>query len=205
MASGEMAPLPDPVSAGDFFYAVRFAKSNSTVFDDALEVAKFADKYYVSSGPGRAKYFAVFGESPKQVECAMRLTFLVRDWKGSAFFARGRMLNPVGGWLALEILTCISAAQRCADWRAHCLCTIDNIEQQDGSAQLKLSESVGQPSRRGRYQFPCAQLKMYFSYDRGGIATLADQVQARAVERNVDWCPFFSLDNLRPMPGEISV
>lgn len=188
----------------DHFFVVTFSKTSSIVYQEAVEVARLASVYREAGDGRKVRHCAVFHDSPDQVRVAMRLTQLTRDWKGTMYFARGRLITPYGGWSALEVLTCLSTAQRCTDWKAHCLSVIDNIEALE-SFEFRQLPSSTRDRADGRYLFPCALLKMYFTLDRGPVSSLADRVQAKAVARNVDWCPYFSIGNFRPFDGEITV
>lgn len=189
---------------GEGFFVVVFSKTNSVVYPESVEVARFAAVYREANDERTVRHFAAFDESPEQVGFAMRLTRLTCDWKGTMYFARGRMVSPYGGWSALEVLTCLSTAQHCSDWKAHCLSVVDNLEPLEAFPFLQLPSS-GARYDGGRYLFPCAQLRMYFSLDRGPLSSLSDRVQAKAVERNVDWCPYFDIGNFRPLDGELTV
>lgn len=196
--------MDDLVAAGqNGFFVVVFSKTNSSVYREAIEVARLATLYREGSVDGKSRHCAVFGESREQVDVAMRLTHLTRDWKGTMFFARGRLITPYGGWSALEVLTCLSTAHRCTDWKAHCLTVVDRLEPIDVCAHPQLAATPGQGSIRGRYLFPCALLKMYFTLGRGPLSSLADRVQANAVDRGVEWCPYFNMQNFRPLDSEI--
>ncbi len=196
--------MHDLVPAGqNGFFIVVFSKTNSSVYREAVEVARLAQTYRENTVDGKNRHCAVFNESRDQVEVAMRLTHMTRDWKGTMFFAQGRLITPYGGWSALEVLTCLNTAQRCADWKAHCLTVVDRLEPLDVSAHPQLAATPGQGSVRGRYLFPCALLKMYFALDRGPLSSLADCVQAGAVDRGVEWCPYFSMQNFRPLNSEV--
>jgi hypothetical protein len=191
-------------TSSEHFFIVIFSKTSSPVYDEAVEVARLATVYREANDGRKARHCAVFDESPEKVLLAMRLTQLARDWKGTMFFARGRLIAPYGGWSALEVLTCLSTAQRCTDWKAHCLSVIDGLEAIESLEFRQLPSS--DPNRsNGRYLFPCARLRMYFTLDRGPVSSLTDRVQAKAVAQNVDWCPRFDIGNFRPFDGEISI
>ena len=189
------------------FSVVVFSKSQSSVYAEAVEVAECAATYQQTSVGKRTQHCAIFSNSPEQIRYAMRLTQLTCDWKGAMYFARGRLISPFGGWAALEVLSCIETASQCNDWKAHCLTVKERMEPILCSGNLMLQQGMDSQGgvRRGRYLFPCTLLTMYFELDAGPTSTLVDQVQAKAVARNVDWCPYFDLANFRPLDGEITV
>lgn len=161
---------------------IGFYKSSSKNFDlvmSMIEGRSFVGKLNLNK---KDMYVAAFNiNNAVEAGIAYSVLDLTSGWKGLLVAYEGRTL-----YFPSEIrdtLSCIITANRCTNHLAHCL----------------VSTNMGIYSRNAQeYIIPCKKLSYYFrTFDSKLPISEEDQLQAKAVDRCVDWCPYFDMANFK--------
>jgi hypothetical protein len=179
---------------------VTFLHSTSIAYGAAVQIAIGAPHYGVL-GTGRGTmHVAGFEPTREDAARALALLNLIREWKGVQAWCRGKQL--IGHWNILKVLDCYLAAESCADWRAHCVVTVDleRAREQPGGGGMGLFIKVLEPGQKPPTRpppvqdyraFPCRLAQPFFRFDPRHPSSYADQAQASVVRQGCDWCPRF--------------
>jgi hypothetical protein len=133
---------------------------------------------------------------------AMDLIHYVRGWKGTHFYAQGRMIigEMREAFMTEAVLKCFADSCSVRDYRAHCFRLIDNPF--EPLAPYRNFEHVAPyfrhfeaKSEDGTYVFPCRHMLQWFRPQRDHPASIPDQIQAEGVEKYCDICPRFDPDD----------
>ncbi|MDD0824358.1 hypothetical protein PTQ27_07770 [Mannheimia sp. AT1] len=179
-----------------------FAKTKSPYFKMALSIASGALKFSSYELDKDTIYTSVFGRTPEQAARALLLLRYVDGWTTKQIFIAGRLYTGSGYYSLGSILECYQSACQCLNAKSHCLSLTNKLFKdayyRTQSIYLVLSDSdrpKEQPEKS--YVIPCKKLENH-PIERGEyFGSWKEQIQALAVENNVDWCPLFNLDYFR--------
>jgi hypothetical protein len=182
----------------DYLMLALFVKGRSEAFQCALDVAKRAPLFVERSLETMKIYVCGFFATAEGAAQAIDLIHYVRGWKGTHFYAQGRMIiGEMEPAFHLEaVLKCFSDSCAARDYRAHCFRLIDNPS--DPLATYRNFDHVAPyfrhfevKSEYGTYVFPCAHMLKWFRSQRDHPASISDQIQAEGVDKMCDVCPRF--------------
>jgi hypothetical protein len=186
----------------EYLVIVLFVKSRSDVFPWAFEVASNAPLFVERDLESMKVYVAAFIANFEGAMQAMDLIHYVRGWKGTHFYAQGRMvIGEMQQAFHLEaVLRCFADSCATRDYRAHCFRLIDNPF--DPLAPYRNFDHVAPYFRHyeakadnGTYVFPCRHMLKWFRAQKDHPASIPDQIQAEGVEKYCDVCPRFEPDD----------
>jgi hypothetical protein len=190
----------------DYLVLVLFVRSRSGAFDLAMGVAKRAQLFAERDLESLRLYLAGFPQTLEGAVLAMDLIHYVRGWKGTHFYASGRMIiGESGQAYGLEsVLRCFAESCQSDDWRAHCHRTIDT-PYFPVHARLNLEHihpmfrHITAASDEGNFLFPCAHMLQWFEAQPDHPASVRDQIQAEGVAKLCDACPRFNPDDFQSL------
>lgn len=186
----------------DYLVIVLFVKSRSEAFPWALEVASRAPLFVERDLETLKIFVAGFVPTFDGANQAMDLIHYARGWKGTHFYAQGRMIiGEMPQAFSLEaVLKCFADSCAARDSRAHCFRLIDNPF--EPLAPYRDFEHVAPYFRHfevgavdGTYVFPCKHMLQWFRVQRDHPASVHDQIQAEGVDKMCDVCPRFDPDD----------
>lgn len=185
-----------------YLVIVLFVKSRSDVFPLALEAAKQAPLFAVRDLETLKIFVSGFLPTFEGATQAMDLIHYVRGWKGTHFYARGRMVigDMEQAFLLEAVVKCFADSCSAKDFRAHCFRLIDNPF--DPLAPYRNLDHVVPHLRhleakaeQGLYVFPCRHMLQWFSAQRRHPSSIVDQIQADGISKLCDICPRFDPDS----------
>lgn len=186
----------------DYLVLVLFLRSRSEAFPWAFDVASKAPLFAERDLKSMKIFVAGFLATATGAHQAMDLIHYVRGWKGTHFYARGRMIiGEMEPALHLEaVLKCFADSCSARDFRAHCYRLIDDPFRP--LSPYRPFEHVAPYFRHfepasadGTYVFPCAHMIKWFRAQREHLASIPDQIQAEGVDKMCDVCPRFDPDD----------
>lgn len=194
----------------NYLVLVLFVRSRSGAFDLAMDAAKRAPLFAEHDLESLRLYLAGFPQTLEGAVLAMDLIHYVRGWKGTHFYARGRMiLGELGQAYGIEsVLRCFSESCHADDWRAHCHRTIDT-PYFPVHARLRLEHihpmfrHITAASDEGNFLFPCSHMLQWFEAQPNHSASVRDQIQAEGVAKMCDACPRFNPDDFQPLKEKL--
>lgn len=185
----------------DYLVLVLFVKSRSDAFPWALSAARQGKLFKEFDLDSMKVFLAGFVPTFSGAQQAMDLIHYVRGWKGTHFYAQGRMIiGDMEQAFHLEsVLKCFADSCASRDYRAHCFCLIDNPF--DPLAPYRRFDRMHMYFRHfeakaddGTYIFPCSHMLQWFRAQRDHPASIADQIQSEGVSKMCDVCPRFDPD-----------
>ncbi len=197
----ELVRSVDPIADSlGHLLVVSFPKSTSQLYPLAANIAEGATKHTTIEVDRKPVHLAAFGRSRDETARALALLRYVSGWKGTQIYAGGRLARSPQR--AGEVLDCYLEASSCNDRTAHCHTVIDDpynteVDAEPGGFAIRLSAGHDPPRQRvevDRYLFPCSFAKSGFRFQTDHPASPQDQIQAGAVRRGCEWCPFFDSD-----------
>jgi hypothetical protein len=182
----------------EYLVLVLFANSRSGAFDLAMGAAKRAPLFVERDLESLKVFVSGFPQTLDGANHAMDLIHYVRGWKGTHFYANGRMIiGEMAQAYGLEsVLRCFAESCMSDDWRAHCHRAIDS-PYFPVHARLKLERihpmfrHITAASDEGKYLFPCKFMLQWFEAQEHHPSSVRDQIQAEGVEKYCDVCPRF--------------
>lgn len=186
----------------DYLVLVLFVKSRSSAFASAVEIAGRAPLFVERDLKSLRIYAAGFAPTLKGATDVVDLIHYVRGWKGTHFYAQGRMIiGEMKQAYDLEsVLQCFIESCIADNWRAHCQKTID-----DPHFPIHLTQKldyihpmfrhISVLSTEGRYLFPCSYMLRWFEAQPNHPASVRDQIQAEGIAKMCDVCPRFAPDD----------
>ncbi|MDP9651705.1 hypothetical protein [Paraburkholderia caledonica] len=186
----------------EYLVIVMFVKSRSEAFPLALDVASSADLFVERDLETLKIYVAGFVKSFTGAMQSVDLIHYVRGWKGTHFYAQGRMvIGEMEPAFQLEsVLKCFADSCAARDHRAHCFRLIDDPF--NPLAPYRNLEHIAPYFRHyqvkaddGTYVFPCKHMLQWFRAQHEHPALIQDQIQAEGVEKMCDVCPRFNPDD----------
>jgi hypothetical protein len=186
----------------DYLVLVLFVRSRSEAFPWAFEVASRSPLFAERDLDLMKVYVAGFPPTVEGAMLAMDLIHYVRGWKGTHFYAQGRMIiGEMRQAYDLEaVLQCFTNSCRADDWRAHCQRTIDS-PYFPVHMRLKLEHihpmfrHITAASDEGNFLFPCSHMLQWFEAQPDHPSSVRDQIQAEGIDKMCDVCPRFDPDD----------
>jgi hypothetical protein len=179
-----------------------FLRSRSEALQWALEIAERGQLFAERDLESMHVYVAGF--SPEQTEDALQLIHYTRGWKGTHFYAKGRMIigEMEQAYHLESVIKCFVESRWADDYRAHCHRLIDSpyfpVAPQRVYEHIHPAfRHVTPLSERGLYVFPCAYMLDWFQAQRDHPSTIVHQIQADGVAKLCDVCPRFNPDDFR--------
>ncbi len=182
----------------EYLVLVLFLRSRSDAFALAHEVARRAPLFVVRDLESLKIHVAGFAATFDGATEAMDLIHYVRGWRGTHFYAQGRMvIGEMEQAFQLEsVLKCFADSCAVRDYRAHCFRLIDDPF--NPLAPYRNFDHIAPYFRHyeaaateGTYVFPCRHMLQWFRPQDGHPASITDQIQAEGVARHCDVCPRF--------------
>jgi hypothetical protein len=177
--------------------AVSFSKTSSQLYPLALKLAQAAEKYDEAVIGNKLMHFAVFARNRNDAASALLFLRYATGWKSTQVFAGGKLITNI--YRVKEVLECYLEATACDDRKAHCYKIINDPYSEFPYAyamgvtiRVSLEPEQKEDINVDRYVFPCSKLHGHFKFMTDHPSTAEDQIQARAVEIGLDWCPFFN-------------
>lgn len=186
----------------EYLVLVLFLRSRSEAFPWAFDVASKASLFVERDLETLKIFVAGFVPTFEGATQAMDLIHYVRGWKGTHFYAQGRMvIGEMAQAFHLEsVLRCFADSCATRDYRAHCFRLIDNPF--DPLAPYRNFDHINMYFRHfevsavdGTYVFPCKHMLQWFRAQRDHPASIPDQIQAEGVDKMCDVCPRFDPDD----------
>lgn len=167
---------------------VGFPKNRSPYLGQAIATAKMSDEYVEREFGGKPYYCAGYGRCERSASAAFALLRYVVEWRATLIYAGGRLASgPYAAYPVLDTLRCYLSACQCSDHRAHCHALVQSPHVSDIE------------SGNDRYLFPCRLLEPYAEIGQWNPCRPEAVIEARAVERYVDWCPNFDLQSFEKL------
>ncbi|HDR9497035.1 TPA: hypothetical protein QDC06_000220 [Burkholderia cepacia] len=188
--------------SGDYLVLVLFVRSRSDAFPWAFDVASRAPLFVERDLETLKIYVAGFVPTFAGATQAMDLIHYVRGWKGTHFYAQGRMIigEMEQAFYLESVLRCFADSCAARDYRAHCFRLIDDPF--NPLAPYRNFEYIAPHFRHfeakaddGTYVFPCKHMLQWFRAQRDHPSTIQDQIQAEGVDKMCDVCPRFEPDD----------
>lgn len=191
----------------DYLVIALFVRSRSDAFRMAFEVARKATLFAERDLESMKIFVAGFVSTFEGATQALDLIHYARGWKGTHFYAQGRMIiGEMDQAYHLEsVINCFADSCRARDYRAHCHRTIDS-PYFPVTARLQLEHihpefrHITAQSDEGIYNFPCAYMLQWWQAQEHHPASVRDQIQAEGVAKYCDVCPRFNPDDFGPNP-----
>lgn len=184
-----------------YLVIVLFVRSRSTVFEAALKIARHADLCIERDLESIQIFTAGFVPTLAGATRSLELIHYVRGWKGTHFYARGRMMigEMSQAFLIEAVLKCFANSCAVRDHRAHCYRLLDDPF--DPLATYRNLDFIAPGFRHveakstdAEFIFPCRHLLQWFRPQRHHPSSIPDQIQAEGVEKLCDVCPRFEPD-----------
>lgn len=185
----------------DYLVLVLFVKSRSDAFPWALSAARQGKLFEEFDLDSMKVFLAGFVPTFSGAQQAMDLIHYVRGWKGTHFYAQGRMIiGEMEPALYLEsVLKCFADSCASRDYRAHCFRLIDNPF--EPLSPYRRFDHIHMYFRHfeakaddGTCVFPCSHMLQWFEAQPDHPASVRDQIQAEGVAKMCDVCPRFDPD-----------
>lgn len=182
----------------DYLLLVLFPRSRSEAFKWAIEIARNADLFAEEDLETMNIHVAGFVATKAGAEKALDLIHYVRGWKGSHFYAQGRMaIGTMQRGMDLQaVIDCFASSWGVKDVRAYCYRTIDDpfspLSPTQNYTPIHMHFRHTEPaSKVGTYTFPCRHMLQWFRAQKHHPSSIEDQIQAEGVEKFCDACPRF--------------
>ena len=163
-------------------------KSRSKNYGVAIKIAVKLQSYQAAVDGQLFTICLVDLLSARDCELAKNVAELASNWKGFSIIYKGQTLSNF--YAATTVLPCIKNAIQCNNPQANCL---ERIQE---TRFIKNHPYFGPKLVKFDIVVPCKQAAFAF-YDHLIGIPINDQYQAYAVERGVNWCPFFDLNSLK--------
>lgn len=190
----------------DYLVLVLFVRSRSDAFPLAIDIANKAQLFAERDLKNLTIYVSGFDATFEGAMRALDLIHYVRGWKGTHFYAQGRMvIGEMEQAFRLEaVLRCFADSCAARDYRAYCFRLIDdpcdplmpNWNLEHVMSNFRNPETKAET---GTYVFPCKHMLQWFSAQRDHPSSVQDQIQADGVDKMCDACPRFNPDDFRKL------
>lgn len=168
---------PQTASSGNLL-GIAFPKSASKAYGETVAIAQKAASYGEIVLGEKLFHAAVFGLDKAQASYAVIVAEASKHWKGTKFFAQGRLLER--NYNVVEVLKCYLNSLESADKIAHCHFLYRDL------AFYQFGKQVDQ------YRVPCRMLQGFTQeLVRDELAPAKDRAHAAGVRRGSFWCPHF--------------
>lgn len=157
---------------------VAFPKSTSRSYLVTVALAKNAAIYGEINIGDKLFHCAVFGLDKAQASYATMVIEVVKNWKHTKIFARGRVLERNRN--VVEVLKCYLNSLESANRKAHCHFVYRDL------AFFQFGNEVD------RHLIPCRMLQGFTrEVVRDRVANPKESMHALAVQQGTFWCPHF--------------
>jgi hypothetical protein len=188
----------------DYLVLVLFVRSRSEAFPWAIAAAEQGSLFQECDLESMKVFVSGFERTFEGAQRAMDLIHYVRGWKGTHFYAQGRMIiGEMRQAYDLEaVLQCFAESCAATDFQAHCYRTIDT-PYFPVHARLKLEHihpmfrHITAASDEGNFIFPCSHMLQWFEAQPDHPSSVRDQIQAEGVTKMCDVCPRFDPDQFK--------
>ncbi|TAN40763.1 MAG: hypothetical protein EPN22_16830 [Nitrospirae bacterium] len=177
-----------------------FLQSSSSNYKEAVSISGSCSYFQQIIIEGKQINLVGFGKSHKEISKFTTLQGLIGGWKGTSYFAGGRPITDA--YACIKTLNCFLLSLFCRKHEAYCWDIIEHPFYREDkysvggmviTLNLQEKEIKEQPFKIPLLPRPCKQLEITY-LSKHHPSKIIDQVQARAVELNVDWCPNFNAD-----------
>lgn len=184
--------------------AVLLTKGTSPNFALALGLMGRVDQSYAVQVDGRDAWISEFRKERGDTLVLDALLRLIHDWKTAFVSVNGRLLSSQEQFEFRDIVSCYAKSTEANDMRAFCHCVVSEMfdDEYASNRNVTLSSVFHAENAPERYIYPCKKISHQTRrrYSRAHPASLADQVQAHAVERGISACPNFDVRALIRLP-----
>jgi hypothetical protein len=188
----------------EYLVLALFVRSRSGAFAAAMDVAARAPLFVERDLESMKIHVAGFEPTFEGATQAIDLIHYIRGWKGTHFYAQGRMvIGEMKQAYDLEsVLQCFSESCAANNFQAHCHRMIDT-PYFPVHARLKLEfihpmfRHITAASDNGNFVFPCSYMLQWFEAQEHHRASVRDQIQAEGVAKMCDVCPRFNPDDFK--------
>jgi hypothetical protein len=156
-----------------------------------------------------------FNKNCEGAQRAILLLNRIAQWKGLEIYAQNRPLRYAHE--IIGVLQCYIKALACTDYKAHCISIMeDPMQEKPRASEGGLWVSLGVDLNKSKaskpiiktveqYSFPCSKLlhNHLFKFQISHPSSPANQIQASAVQRNIDLCPFFDPSSFKRLGTRI--
>lgn len=192
--------------------AIIFSKTPSPYYKLAVNIASGAQVYRTFDIDKTTVHMCAFAKTPTESARALAVIEYVRGWANTQILVGGRMLVRNAYYLQ-QTLRCFQDSAACESIEAHCVVVVTEAVRQrhvsrGGGLNISITVHEGQapPPEPAiplpRYEMPCKHAWQPRMLDPDHPATLAQQVQAFAVGRDVAWCPNFDMRRFKLQEAE---
>ncbi|HEY4761799.1 MAG TPA: hypothetical protein VIH42_14570 [Thermoguttaceae bacterium] len=173
-----------------FFLVIIFGKTNSYVYEQAVNIAKSATHYSEIKSKKNILHVAAFEATRASAKPALMLARYIEGWKSAYIFTKGQITSS---YRAVMTLNCYTVATECVDYSAHCHEVIDDLNADQHHYYIR--DGLVQDIKK--YLFPCKLLRSYFRFQPKHPSGTYAQIQAAAVSFGCSWCPYFDEKNYK--------
>lgn len=174
-----------------------FHRTKSQYFERALSIISGLSRY--ESFDDNRIHVAWFEKTAIDATKAMSVIASIESLKqsGRLYFCGGRINNNL--YKMKLVLNCYIQSFLTTNIQAHC-CRIEEhpFSRIGTSSQAYQRITFGSKLHMRLLLNPCKYLNLQ-GLNQHHPASLAEQIQARAIEENVDWCPRFDLSNTKDL------
>jgi len=182
-----------------------FFQSTSKNYKEAVSIAGGASYFKQLNIDGQIVNIAGFDKTQRDVSIFIVLQEIINGWKGSRFFAGGRVISNF--YRVIETLNCFLLSLACRKYEAFCWEIMNHpFYKSDWYPGIAMTISVDlsgeQEGKKEDVQpdplllKPCKRLDLR-RLSKHHPSDIVDQIQALAVEENVDWCPNFKPEDAK--------
>jgi hypothetical protein len=189
-------------ASNDYLVIALFLRSRSDAFKPAIAVARSAELFVERDLDSMRVFVAGFASNFEGATQALDLIHYVRGWKGTHFYANGRMIigEMEQAYHLESVIKCFAESCLARDYRAHCHRTIDS-PYFPVTARLQLEyihplfRHITAQSEDGTFIFPCKYMLQWWQAQPDHPSSVRDQIQAEGVTKYCDACPRFNPDD----------
>lgn len=193
----------DPLELSkEWLIVTMFFQTTSINYKEAVSIAGGASFFRQIIVEGKQVNLVGFDKTKKDISKFMTLHPLIASWKSARLFAGGRPLSNT--YYAHETIRCYLKSLSCRNYEAYCWQIVEHPSYKDNRPFTGFVITLKDPTAfqpppppppplflRPCRRLDCSRLSKYHP------ATLIDQLQAIAVDENVDWCPNFKPDEAK--------
>jgi hypothetical protein len=189
----------DPIEESKKYLLISiFYKSKSQFFNRALALVSGTPGYETFHGDDI--HITRFNKDTMGSTKALGLISILEGWKnsGKLFFTGGRINNEIR--FLKSTLACYGNSFSATDLKAFC-CKVEQYPyDRIRYCQYGIARHINMPQDQTIRLFlnPCKNMHLE-GFNKNHPSNLNAQIQARAVEMNVDWCPNLNLDFAQPL------
>lgn len=184
-------------------FTIIFPKSTSIKYKYAVSTAQASDRYQeITIETGQLAHQATYYQNKISAQKALALLELVSDWKGTRVFTGEDLI--INRYEIEATTKCYVQAMQSRNWRSHCHSVeyfdVSHIIEEAFTINIDFKSMMERSKLRKnvkRYLIPCQRVRGYTGQFRRIDKGVRDRVQAVAIERACNWCPFFNPDDTK--------